>query len=371
MPAAQCPTSTGDRVHQVETTGAEVGELPYAREELLGATHANVSPVNEVKDVAQESSVPETPAEKIFETQDRIGGTQNPNDNDKAGSKAVARNLQYEIIAGTVRKVSRPSTPKIQPDVTDASNTSTPLMSPAQSITSHHSSEQPPPGFRRAGPRESLDGVMGRIRATISPAHRLGQPSVAPDAAKKFVECGDMADRHMVGSLTREHAPWPGAPMHRHLKNSISSIIICPETEGSQDETSQGSQFGYGNTMPINQASVREERFDPFDKWTTKNLKQLMEKNRPLLETLDNRALRALLEKVPNCFCGKMCARFDGIVPVYVCGAFRRVYAFTYSQAKIQVLLCQLRLVDVLSICMFRSGSVFATLSIGLNQTGK
>ena len=112
----------------------------------------------------------------------------------------------------------------------------------------------------------------------------------------------------------------------------IPELIFGPVVDEVQDEPRPDiSRFGYGKAKGVNQPSVREERFDPFDKESAKNMKHLKEKNCPLLESLDDRLLKSLLEKTPNCFCGKMCARFDGVVPVYVCGTFRRLYTMLLS----------------------------------------
>ena len=301
-----------------------------------------------------------------IDTPARAESTPAPTDHtanvEKSANKAVGNSPAYQIVAGTVvRKESRPSTPsKIQIDTANASGASTPLMSPARSTSSYHRPDHPPPPIRRKEQTQSYDSHMGRVRSIISP--RSGPKIEAPEAAKKFVECGDMADRGAIGSLTRQRAPWPGSPYHNH-----QPVVFGPEKRHTQDDAiTEISQFGYGKTTPINQPSVREETFDPFDKESPKSLKQLIEKNTPLLDALDSRGLKTLLEKAPNCFCGKMCARFDGVVPVYVCGCFRRVYVSIVSKL-IPVLSCQATLVDVLSICMFHSGNVFVIRFIGLS----
>ena len=281
---------------------------------------------------------------------------------EKSASKTVGKPPAYQIVAGTVvRKDSRPSTPyKLQLCTANASGSSTPLMSPAQSTSSHHSLDHPSPSIRRKEQTQSYDSHLGRVRSIISP--RSGPKIDAPESAKKFVECGDMADRRAIGSLTRQRSPWPSAPQRDH-----QPLVFGPVKRDTQDDAiTESSQFGYGKTTPINQPSIREETFDPFDKESPKSLKQLIEKNIPLLDALDSRGLKSLLEKAPNCFCGKMCARFDGVVPVYVCGCFRRVYVSTVSEL-IPVLSCQAILVDVLSICMFHSGNVSVIRFIGVN----
>jgi hypothetical protein len=251
----------------------------------------------------------------------------------KATSKIVAKGHQYEIIAGQVYRKgvsekSRPPTPsKICADKINASDTTTP--SPTHSITSNHSSKQSVHCHGRSGRSESFHSIIGRVRATISP--RSGRQFGAPEAARKFIECGDMADKRVLGSSNGEQASCPDAP---HLRNAPRSaeLIFGPAVGEAQDEpTPDPSQFGYGKARGVNQPSMREERFDPFDKESAKNLKHLKERSRPLLESVDDHLLKNLLEKAPNCFCGKMCARFDGIVPVYVCGTFRRLYAVSLS----------------------------------------
>ena len=216
----------------------------------------------------------------------------------------------YEIVSGAVRKVLTPAAPSnLQIDTAIASGTSTPLMSPARSISSHHSAEHQVPFQRKREQTQSYDSMVSRVRAMISPPY--GPTVSTPGAAKKFVECGDMADKRVVGFLTRDRN---------------SSLVFGPVTkENVEEPIVEASQFAYGKATPINQPSVREEAFDPFDKETPKSLKQLLEKNPPILDFLNTNSLRSLLEKRPNCFCGKKCAHFDGIVPVYVCGAFTRV----------------------------------------------
>ena len=321
-----------DPVVEIEVTGDTISVDTHAREESTQSTPVALATVIHTEDV------------------------------EKSASKTVGKSPAYQIVAGVVvRKDSRPSTPsKFQIDMANASGASTPLMSPAQSTASHYSLDPPPPSIRRKEQTQSYDSHIGRVRSIISP--RNGPKIEAPEAAKKFVECGDMADHRAIGSLTRQRASWPGAPQHNH-----HPIVFGPAKRDSQDDAiPEISQFGYGKTTPINQPSVREETFDPFDKESAKSLKQLIEKNTPLLDALNSPGLKSLLEKAPNCFCGKMCARFDGIVPVYVCGCFRRVYVSIVSKL-IPVLSCQTILVDVLSTCMSHSGNASVIRFIGLN----
>ena len=220
---------------------------------------------------------------------------------------------------------SRPSTPTIQTDIANVSNTSTPVMSPAQSTASHQSGDNPP-----RPPRTFPQ--LGRMRSPFSPDPRRQRPLPPPKEAEVFVECGDMADKNTVGVLVRANAPWPGSPFHKHphghatrLGSPSAEVIVGPSLKDPADDSVlEHSQFGYGSTRPINQCSVRSEVFDPFEKETPKSLTALKNKKRPLLQDLNDVQLKALLDKPPNCFCDKMCARFDGIVPVYVCGAFRQ-----------------------------------------------
>ena len=81
--------------------------------------------------------------------------------------------------------------------------------------------------------------------------------------------------------------------------------------------------FRYGKINPVNQPSVREEKFDPLSREDETNLARLRNENTPLLQLYDARSLAAILAVPPNCFCQKPCARFDGNVPVYVCGSFK------------------------------------------------
>jgi len=342
------PASTEDIVHPLEGVAvvqeeiAQVREVPETTKEVETATASNdietssaveSPPVTESKEPIPEIATVSEPVPSVSTTLDASESTVNtvsPTDFQKPVSKAVTKNPAYEIVAGqVVRKVSgdrsRPSTPKIQTDVGNASNTSTPLMSPAQSTASHHSMDHPSLSTR---------GLLGRMRGGFPEGRPPRQPKaiLPPKEAEVFVECGDMADKSAVGVLVRANAPWPGSPFHRHphghatrLGSPSAEVVVGPSLKDPTDDSVlEHSQFGYGSTTPINQCSVRSEVFDPFEKETPRNLKSLKDKKRPLLQDLNDLQLKGLLDKPPNCFCEKMCARFDGVVPVYVCGAFRQ-----------------------------------------------
>jgi hypothetical protein len=143
-------------------------------------------------------------------------------------------------------------------------------------------------------------------------------------AAEIFVSCGPMADNPTTGSLTRNESPWPGAPYHSHERE----IRPRPVTLGRDGKRPQeDAQFAYGKTDPINQPSRREESFDPYEDEAPKALKTLREKNCPILESHNELKLKELFSARPNCFCRLPCAQFDGVVPVWVCGMFRRGYS--------------------------------------------
>jgi hypothetical protein len=192
---------------------------------------------------------------------------------------------KYQIIAGKVHKVSslksRPSTP--------SSLVSLP-PTPSGSSTPH----------------------VPIIRPPVAKAH-------PPESIKKFVECGDMADHQMVETLGREE---PHGAAHRPAPMFFGATRKRP----LEDSSGESSQFRYGRTNPINQPSIREEKFDPFGRESEINLRKLKEDHAPLLEYYDSDAITSFLSSPPHCFCLKPCARFDGIVPVYVCGALRNLY---------------------------------------------
>jgi hypothetical protein len=277
-------------------------------------------PVNEIEEPGPPTSIAAIP---------EVIATSSP-EAEKTTSKVAAKLSSYKIVAGKVQKVLTPS--KIHVDTTNSSGGSTPLASPARSISSynsgdnrhpenipeHHHPEHPHPSYQRRWDRtQSYDSMISRVRSTILAA--TGSTIPTPDAAKKFVECGDMADKRAVGYLNR----WAGGSQYQNSP----PLVFGPVSKHTQEgPLAKASRFGYGTTTPINHPSIREEEFDPFDKESEKMLKQKKEKNPPLLSSIGTTALKFLLHKTPNCFCGKRCARFDGVVPVYVCGTFTRVY---------------------------------------------
>jgi hypothetical protein len=320
------------QVQEVPETAKEV-EASTAPEDVETPSAVESPPATEIKEPIPDVPIVSDPVPSVSTALDASESTVNtisPTDVEKPVSKLVNKNPTYEIVAGqVVRKVpgerSRPSTPKIQTDFANTSNTSTPLMSPAQSTVSHHSMDHVSHPTR---------GVLRRMRGGFSPdgrPPRQPRPTPPPKEAKVFVECGDMADKSAVGVLVRANAPWPGSPFHGHpahatrLGSPSAEVVVGPSLKDPTDDSVlEHSQFGYGSTTPINQCSVRSEVFDPYEKETPRNIKSLKDRKRPLLQDLSDGQLKALLDKPPNCFCEKMCARFDGVVPVYVCGAFRQ-----------------------------------------------
>ena len=343
-------TPTDDVVQQVEAVAEveeeivqdqEVQETAKELETSTTPDEVEVPPVfgstsvDETKDIAPDSATVSEPVTSVSTTLDASESTVNTvpaTEVEKSVSKPVTKYPVYTIVAGQVRKLSvdrsRPSTPVIQTDFANASNSSTPLMSPAQSTLSHHSGDQP---LRLTRTIHHL----GRMRGAGSPdgrQPRQQRPTPPPKEAEVFVECGDMADKSTVGVLVRANALWPGSPFHKYpqghptkLGSPSTEVVVGPSLkEPTDDSVLEHSQFGYGSTTPINQCSVRSEVFDPFEKETPKSLAALKNKKRPLLQDLNDLQIKAILDKPPNCFCEKICARFDGIVPVYVCGAFRQ-----------------------------------------------
>ena len=201
---------------------------------------------------------------------------------------------KYQIIAGQVRKVSchrsRPGTPStmasMPPTPSDSSTTQTTFTRPA------------------------LD------------------KAATPQCIKKFVHCGDMGDYEMVESLARGGS----LPIHGPINIFCGPQVRKRHLEGSNRGS---SQFRYGKTDPINQPSVREEKFDPFSQETEANLKRLKEEFVPILEFHSPVAIASFLSKSPHCFCLKPCARFDGVVPVYVCGSFKSLYNQPFNWASL------------------------------------
>jgi hypothetical protein len=196
-------------------------------------------------------------------------------------------NWKYEIRSGKVTKVS-----------THKSGPSTP--STAQSVPPTPSdSTTPQPAFTRP------------------PVDRApSEKAFPPESIKKFVDCGDMADHQMVESLARGEFIPALLP---------SSQMFFGSTRKRPLEDSSRA-FRYGKVNPVNQPSVREEKFDPLSREDGTNLAKLRNENTPLLQLYDSRVLAAILAMPPNCFCQKPCARFDGNVPVYVCGSFKDLY---------------------------------------------
>lgn len=226
---------------------------------------------------------------------------------------------RYEIVAGKVRKITGAPC-KLNTEGAAPSNDSTPLMSPAHSATSHHSSEHHTFPHRRRGSRDTFNDFLNRSKqphqdhrrgASTQRAPRMSEP---PEAAKRFVDCGQDADLRTIGSLLRNNAPWPGAPHHSHS----SPVVVGPTTKSGHEKVSKGKiKEREGDEKAV---AEHEEAFDPFRWENSRTVQELKDKYPPLLSTRIN--LRDVLISAPFCFCGKRCARFDGIVPVYVCGMF-------------------------------------------------
>ena len=326
------------QVQEIRETKKEVGPLTVPEEveilfEFESPSFVKSPSIEETKEalpVVTTVSGPITSASTTVDTSEFTDNKVSPADLEMPTSKPATKNQVYEIVAGQVRKVSpdksRPSTPKIQTEVANTSNNTTPLLSTAQSTAFHRFVDHHP------RPRR---GSLGRIRYGMSPDGRPARQwreTPTPKEAEVFVECGDMADKSAVGVLVRSNAPWPGSPFHRHphgqptrLGSPPADVIVGPTLNDSGDHSVlEHSQFGYGMTTPINQCSVRSGVFDPLENETPKHVSALRDKKRPLLQDLNHTQLKALLDRPPNCFCEKLCTRFDGVVPVYVCGAFGR-----------------------------------------------
>jgi hypothetical protein len=328
-------------VNQERSVGAEYTTSTTTVEELLQTP----APV-EAAPVVIEVNVPQVRESSPSVAESRTATFTHEN---QSTSTKTATPTGYQIVEGkVVRKgsfeksgQSAPSTPvRNRTDNVDrpgpsspsrgrtnsihSHHTHTPLASPAHSTSSHVSSEHT--NITRTVSRTTVP--YQQVQATLRGSSHTDRQrhtrivEKAPDAAKKFVECGGMADREMIGSLTRDHSPWPGAPFHQ----SSSTIVVGPsslEAKRLGEEATDSSQFGYGMT-PINQTSIRQEAFDPYGNETGKALKSLKERTKVLSTSgLTPEQFSSLLGNVPDCFCRKRCARFDGIVPVYVCGTFR------------------------------------------------
>jgi len=324
--------SVSDTSHNSEFVGAEVQTEDLKGPETPDVTISDISvspletpststqeaietPIEvDTSDTARETTNKSTAVEAGTETQ---GSTSLPSVMPEQSGKVRVQRSEYRIISGKVHKVTYTPIDDGGSVITvqhpDAAG---PPMSPTLSTSSQQSSEAPTPA-RRTGTSKPLEGILKRVQETLAPK---GVPVTTPDAAKKFIECGDMADRVIIGALTRDRAPWPGSPHH----TPVEAVVVGQL--GAEHSVLDPSQFGYGKAKPINQPSVREEKFDPYGHETPKNLKQFKEKYPPLLESLDTQRLRRLLENDPHCFCDQPCAKFDGIVPVFVCGIFRKKY---------------------------------------------
>jgi hypothetical protein len=249
----------------------------------------------------------------------------------KTSTKTDSTSARYEIVKGVVvRKVSAADS---KGNVATAQKSDTTITS----ITSTPSTpSQPSSGQRRPLSKADLDvRFKHRLRAEITssqvPPPRVNS-DVVPGVAEKFGFCGDLADSNTIPKLIRENALWPGAP---HYPGAIPVVV----GRSQEEPTSDVSQFFNGKTEPINQPSVRQEPFDPFGKESEKSLKQMKENYPTVLDSHDSSALKHLLSSRPSCFCGTPCAKFDGIVPVYVCGMLRRAYIL-YLILLISVMFC-------------------------------
>lgn len=224
---------------------------------------------------------------------------------------------KYEIVAGKVIKMS--DTPKIQTEGL-TSGTSSPLNNPAYSIASQPSFESRQV-HRRAGSR---DLHPTRHRAPYQDHRwnygaRIPKPAEPPEAALKFIQCGEEADAPTIGALVRKNAPWAGAPLHAHT---------TPVVVGSTGKTVRDKSVSKAaSSQPASQQAMQEGPFDPF-RWEPEDTLASLKLQFPPLLTSDI-DLRHMLFSTPNCFCGKRCARFEGIVPVFVCGTFNNRYSAT------------------------------------------
>lgn len=139
---------------------------------------------------------------------------ENSGDGGNATNETATKAHQYEIAAAQVyqkdmSEKSRPPTPaKLYANGVNVSDTTT--LTPINSTASNHSSKQSVHWNGRSGRSESFHSIIGRVRATIFP--RSGRKFEVPEAARKFIECGDMADERMLGSLTSDQASCLGTP---------------------------------------------------------------------------------------------------------------------------------------------------------------
>jgi hypothetical protein len=230
-------------------------------------------------------------------------------ENTKSTAGVEKRMTSFEVFeiqgAQVVRKVSLKDV-----NATQTSNLTiaTPSVNSTLSASSHPSIEH-----RRPLPKvEPEERFKNRIHSQIGSSHvppPRSTSNVAPDVAEKFGYCGELADSNTIPKLIRENALWPGAPFY-----AGGPAVVVGRTQ--VEPASDVSNFFNGKTEPANQPSVRQEPFDPFAKEPEKSLKQMRDKYPTVLESHDYMALKHLLSSRPNCFCGRPCAKFDGIVPV-------------------------------------------------------
>jgi hypothetical protein len=200
---------------------------------------------------------------------------------------------------------------------------------------STHKSGPSTPSTTQSVPPTPSDSTTPQPAFTRPPVDRApAEKAYPPESIKKFVDCGDMADHQMVESLARGEFIPALLP---------SSQMFFGSTRKRPLEDSSRA-FRYGKVNPVNQPSVREEKFDPLSREDETNLAKLRNENTPLLQLYDSRVLAAILAMPPNCFCQKPCARFDGNVPVYVCGSFKDLYHTPSSRISLTAQFCSSRL---------------------------
>lgn len=290
----------------------------------------------------------------------------------KEEQKVDSKSFPYEIVEGKVLRKSSAGS-KTRTDTPGPSDVVPPVLSPTPPTISFPAPEQRSPRSTSRRPHlESFEEFKGRIVTHVASDPRYGlspqnskNVSTLSAAAEVFVSCGPMADNSITGSLTRKDAPWPGSPHHIHERG----VRPRPNTIGRDGKRPQeDAQFAYGKTEPINQPSRREEPFDPYAGESAKAIKSFKDRYLPILQSHNEQQLKDLFNLRPSCFCGYPCAQFDGVVPVWVCGMFRRGY-YSFLFRLTAGLHCRHIPGGARSICMFLSGSAFEIHLLGTSTT--
>jgi hypothetical protein len=137
--------------------------------------------------------------------------------------------------------------------------------------------------------------------------------SKTPESANKFVQCGNKAGIGTIASLTI-----PCRCSHSSHNISPPSFpkgrVNNPQTQKIQDIVQNGGP----TTASVLKLDRIVEEFDSFSRGGKPKLKQLGRK----YPVFSRYRWVQMFKSSPYCFCGKPCAQFKGIVPVYVCGMF-------------------------------------------------